>query len=740
MAGETPEALVLTDLWNVTGDDLSTITKGLDDRGRPAVHFSLKGQGARKFQQLTSQNKPNPATPDKYRNLGIILDKKLESAPRIESTISERGMISGGAMSDKEVEQTIEVLKAGSLPAALNKTPISEEIISPTLGKKTVDQGTVAIIGSFLAVMLFMLIYYRFAGVVACIALVFNLLLVLSIMVAVKAAFTLPGLAGLVLTIGMAVDANVLIYERIREELRSGAALRMAIRNGFSRAMTAIIDSNVTTIITGIVLFYLGTDQVKGFAVTLIFGLLTSMYTAIFVSRVIFDVAERRGWITKLSMMKLLSAPNIDFLGARWPAIIASLVLIGVGMVAVYSRGTQLLNIDFTGGSSVTFTLKQADKMTTAQVDSVLRDSELDAKNLLVVERGETQTRFTIDTSEQDVDVVKKLIEQKLGDKLLRYSLQFDDVTPIKEGDLAGTQAKLTVNAGADFGDDEGVSHDALRESLRAILNQPGKPNTQVILENPRFQPGSNARYKDWTVRLVGLDETAARDALQKLQVDLQSKPVFPLASTITGRVSQTMQTNALIAVAVSLVSVVIYLWLRFQKVSYGLAAAIAVAHDVLVTIGLMALSYYIVSAIPAVARFLKIDAFQIDLTIVAALLTIIGYSLNDTIVTFDRLREIKGKSPRVTPQMVNASVNQCLSRTILTALTVFLVVVILYLFGGEGIHAFAYAFLVGVIAGTYSTVYIAAPVLLWLTGSSAAPATPTTADVGRSRRLEPAR
>jgi SecD/SecF fusion protein len=742
LAGQSPEALLLMDPWNVTGDDLATISKGLDDRGRPAVHFSLRGQGARKFQQLTSQNKPNPATPDKYRNLGIILDKRLESAPRIESTISERGMISGGAMTDKEVEQTIEVLKAGSLPAALNKTPISEEIISPTLGKKTVDQGTVAIMVSFVAVMLFMLIYYRFAGVVACIALVFNLLLVLAIMVAVKAAFTLPGLAGLVLTIGMAVDANVLIYERIREELRSGAALRMAIRNGFSRAMTAIIDSNVTTIITGIVLFYLGTDQVKGFAVTLIFGLMTSMFTAIFVSRVIFDVAERRGWIKNLNMMKLMSSPNVDFLGARWPAIIASLVLIGVGMVAVYTRGTQLLNIDFTGGSSVTFSLKSADQTTIAQVDSVLRDSELADKNLLVVGRGESelQTRFTIDTSEQDVDKVKQIIDQKFGDKLLHYSLQFSDVAPVKEGDLAGTEAKLKVNAGDEFAGDEGVSHDSLRDNLQSILAETGHTNTQVILENPNFKPGSSARYQDWTVRLVGVDEPAARDVLQKLQDKLQREPVFPLASTITGRVSNTMQTNALIAVAVSLVSVVIYLWLRFQKVSYGLAAAIAVAHDVLVTIGMMALSYYIVSAIPSVARFLKIDAFQIDLTIVAALLTIIGYSLNDTIVTFDRLREIKGKSPRLTPQMVNASVNQCLSRTILTALTVFLVVVILYLFGGEGIHSFAYAFLVGVIAGTYSTVYIAAPVLLWLTGSFAAPATPTTAEIGRNRRLEPAR
>ena len=192
---------------------------------------------------------------------------------------------------------------------------------------------------------------------------------------------------------------------------------------------------------------------------------------------------------------------------------------------------------------------------------------------------------------------------------------------------------------------------------------------------------------------------------------------MFPMANTIGGRVSSDMKTRALYAIIVSLLGVIAYLWLRFQKASYGLAAATAVAHDVLITIGVMGLSAYVVNAVPALARTLQLDAFQINLTIVAALLTIIGYSLNDTIVTFDRLREIKGKSPYLTAEMVNAAVNQCLSRTILTALTVFLTVVILYFFGGEGIHSFAFAFLVGVIAGTYSTVYIAAPVLLWLSG-----------------------
>jgi SecD/SecF fusion protein len=202
----------------------------------------------------------------------------------------------------------------------------------------------------------------------------------------------------------------------------------------------------------------------------------------------------------------------------------------------------------------------------------------------------------------------------------------------------------------------------------------------------------------------------------------MRSTPLFPLASKIGGRVSGNMQSRALAAIAVSLVAMIVYLWLRFAKPSYGIAAGVALIHDVLITVGMLALSAYIVTAMPTIAQFLRIEAFQINLTIVAALLTIIGFSVNDTIVTFDRLREIKGKSPTISAKMVNDAVNQTLSRTILTVFTVFIVVVILYFFGGEGVHSFAFAFLVGIVTGTYSSVYIASPVVLWLSGVSAAP------------------
>jgi SecD/SecF fusion protein len=493
----------------------------------------------------------------------------------------------------------------------------------------------------------------------------------------------------------------------------------MAIRNGFSRAMVAIIDTHLTTIISGIVLFYVGTDQVKGFAVTLILGLLVNLFTAFFCTRVMFDVAERRGFITQLKMMHLFSKPNLDFLSIRWVALGASWVLIAIGMIAVYFRGSSLLDIDFTGGSSVSFTLNEPIDLT--NVRNALAKTELGDKNLLVVERGITNTEYTIDTSEQSVEQVKKVISDEFGNKLKKYTFEYTDIKPIKDGDFTGIEAVLHINAGSNA-KESGVAHDALRDQIAQQLVKTGHTGIQPILSNNEYRRGSNARFNDWTVRIAGIEEPAARSIFDSLKTTMSNTPIFPLASKIGGRVSGDMQIKALEAILISLVAMVIYLWFRFSKPAYGIAAGVALVHDVLITIGALAISAYIVQAVPGLALALRIDAFQINLTIVAALLTIIGFSVNDTIVTFDRLREIKGKSPNITAKMVNDAVNQTLSRTILTVFTVFIVVVILYFFGGEGIHSFAFAFLVGIVTGTYSSVYVASPVVLWLSGVSAAP------------------
>jgi SecD/SecF fusion protein len=537
----------------------------------------------------------------------------------------------------------------------------------------------------------------------------------------------------------MSVDANVLIYERIREELERGAALRMAIRNGFSKALSAILDSNLTTIISGIVLFYIGTDQVKGFAVTLVLGILTSMFSAIFFARLVFDVAERQGWIKNLRMMRLFAKPNIDFLKWRWVMMATSWVLIGIGLLAAYTRGAQLFDIDFTGGSSVTFTLNDKDQTSLGAVRDALEKTDLANKNLLVVERGEGGTSFTVDTSEQSVDTVKEVIDKVFGEKLKKYSLEFSDLKAVTDAEFTGTEATLRVNAGENYQGEEGMSHDALRDQITLALGQLGHPGARVTLSNPGFRPGSAVRFSEWTAQIAGLNEAETKAVLENVQTTLHGKPLFPLANTIGSRVSSNMKFSAILATVVSLVAMVIYLWLRFQKPAYGIAAGVALLHDVLVTISMIALSYYIVEAVPALAQALKIESFQINLTIVAALLTIIGFSVNDTIVTFDRLREIKGKTPQLTANMVNESVNQTLSRTLLTVTTVFIVVIVLYVYGGAGLHSFAFAFLVGILVGTYSSVYIAAPVLLWLSGVSAA-TEPEAPAASTPRGMQPAR
>ncbi len=723
VAGSRKEILVLLDRWNVTGEYISNTSKSYGELGEPIVLFNFNSMGAGRFGKFTGENLPNAATPNVKRQLGILLDKRLISAPNLNSRISGSGQIEVGG-DEKEVDYIVSILNAGSLPAALNKTPISEEQVSPTLGAETIEKGRYAITVSLIGVLVFMLLYYRFSGMVACFALAGTLLLVLASMVIIQAAFTLPGLAGLVLTVGMAVDANVLIFERIREEMKKGAGLRMAIRNGFDKATTTIVDANVTTLIAAVVLYSVGTGPIKGFGVTLFLGIVMSMFTAIFCSRTIFDIAERRRWIKKLSFGSILGETNIDFLSKRGLAMVFSLILIGAGLFGVVSRGTNLLNIDFTGGSSVTMVLDEGAAMPYDEVRSALVDAQVDEEttlgdsNLTVVERGETNTRYTINSNVDNVEQVESLLSETFAGKMKTYEVDLGNAEAYEETQgSTGTLLPLAFNQGDGFGENDGVAQEALLERLKRIMTEQGHVGVLPQLENPDYTPGSSQRFKDWTLR-VGLDEAATVAVAEKLSEELSGEPLFPLASKIGGRVAGDMQVKAISAILLSLLGIVAYLWFRFQNLSYGLAAVVALVHDVLVTLGAIALSAYIVSAIPPLATALQIDAFQISLPILAAFITIIGYSLNDTIVVFDRIREVRGKSPRLTADTINRSVNQTLSRTLLTSLTTLIVVVILYFFGGAGIHAFAFALVVGVIVGTYSSIFVASPALLAMAGT----------------------
>jgi SecD/SecF fusion protein len=705
------EVLVVLDRFNVTGGYLSRAASSYDNNLQPCVNFSFNSSGAALFGTLTGQNLPDPANRLTSR-LGILLDDTLLSAPTIRSAISGDGQITG-SFKQADVDFLVGVLNAGSLPAALQSEPISEQKISPQLGADTIRSGARAMLLATIVVLTFMLAYYRFSGFVADLAVLLNIVLVLALMISIKAAFTLAGLAGLVLSVGMAVDANVLIYERMREEMDRGAGVRTAIRNGFQRAFSTIVDSNLTTLITGIVLFAIGTDQLKGFAVTLVLGLSLNLFTAVFCSRVVFDLAERNRWITTLSMARLFGQPNFQFVKWMTPAIVGSTLFILLGLAAAQQRGQGLFDIDFTGGTSVQVAFKPDQTLDIAEVRtavSALPDAAVSAVSSADVAPG---LRYKIDTSLQDDEAVEKALRDAFPGRLQTYSMGFGEVSssakPEKpaDGDAAKAAGGLTTAAVLDF--PEKINLLTLRSTIQTAFEAAGHAESPFELEaegmTSRLKP-----YRTWALS-TALDPEATRAVLQRVANKLNDTPVYLSANEIGGKVAGNTKVTAVYALLASLLMIVLYVWLRFQNVAFGLAAVVALAHDVLVTVACLALSKF-------VAPFMGwalVDDFKISLDVVAALLTIVGFSINDTIVIFDRLRELRGKARYVTAAMIDKAVNQTLSRTILTSGTAFLATLILYMFGGQGIHAFAFAMLVGIITGSYSTIYIASPIVLWL-------------------------
>jgi len=908
-AGNKPEVLMYIDDFNVKGSHLKSAREGYDSNGSLCIHFNMKGVGASYMRGLTKTYLSQPDQQLFYK-LGIVMDGELLSAPRIMGVISDSGQITGNFTAE-EVQFITGLLKAGQLPAALHEEPISQNEISSLLGADTIRKGAIAISISLCAVLVFMLFYYRFAGIVACFALLVNLVLITALMIAVRATFTLPGFAGLVLTVGMSVDANVLIFERIREELSRGSVLRMALRNGFARATTTIVDANLTTLITAIVLYAIGTDQIRGFAVTLILGILMSMYTAIFCSRIIFDIAERRRKISSLSMMSIIGATNIDFLGKRSIAAIASVVLITIGLVAGFVRGKDVLDIDFNGGTSVQVLFQEKTDIETVRTRATEAFPDYTVTvNEINIEEHPNRV-FTIVTSIADsVETVQETVKEKFvdgdgtplltmlhleyaeveeiesavedetpagadtssdgpdassdgddttddgeeddaaepdsGDGAARTDLPDDtvlalatdspflDVTEdpapaedseatddaatdesstdeeppaesadedVSEADAetaaedatddpaddAATEEPADDTAAAEPADDTATEEpadepsddtateepaddtstddptDADRDTefqlptdtptetpddtlvgsrfksrttlkfsaaeqphlinnqslIERVIETPtavklGLTKDDVMFDNEEWDKNSGHGFSEWEM-LVAASPEETKQILEEMRKAFEVEPVWLSSNMIGKQVAGEMQGRAIGALVVSLLFIVGYIWIRFQRIVFGLAAVVALVHDVLITFGAIAVSAWLAGAF----GFLMIDDFKISLAVVAAFLTIIGYSLNDTIVVFDRIREVRGRSPDLTAGMINKSINQTLSRTLLTSATTLLVVLILFILGGEGIHTFAYCLVVGVLVGTYSSIFVASPALLWMTERS---------------------
>ena len=398
-----PEALVLITNDDTSGGDLAGARVGQNPRdGSPAVDFSFNAHGSQLFGDLTGNHLKDPSSNIEYQ-LGIVLDNVMMSAATIQSQITSNGQITG-QFTEEKVGFLVDILNAGSLPAALAKVPVAEYSASAQLGNDTIRAGAYSMIVATVVILIFMQFYYRFAGLIANLAVLMNLVLILALMILIRASLTLAGLAGLVLSVGMAVDANVLIYERMREEQERGAALRMAIRNGFGRAMATIIDSHCTTLITGIVLFIIGTDQLRGFATTLILGLLLNLFTAVYCSRVVFDIAERHRWLTKLNMRHIFGKTNFDFVKWMPTWMTLSVLLIVVGMVAAVAREMHWLNsagmfgIDFTGGTAVQVVFDKPTEIAIVR-EKVKELPDVSVSGVASTESEQANTRFNIDTS-----------------------------------------------------------------------------------------------------------------------------------------------------------------------------------------------------------------------------------------------------------------------------------------------------------------------------------------------------
>lgn len=722
----------------VSGDNLEPASIRPEfENGGWVVHFNIKSDAQDRFFELTKEVK---------KQMAILFDGKVISAPQLQARLSNGGIITMGSNEENKnrCNELSRILQAGSLPAALRPEPASEMTMGPGLGEDTIRKGTWAVAGAFLAVVIFMLWYYRFAGLVAVIALFVNLLLTIAFLVFANAAITLPGLAGLVLMLGMAVDANVLIYERLREERERGANLALAIRNAYDRAFPTIIDTHLTSIFTAVVLYVVGTDQLKGFGVSLTMGLVISLFTSLYMTRLIFDIALSRNWIKSLSMSKLFSKPNIDFMRVRYYWFTATIILSILGLGLFLMRGEEGLNIDFTGGTAYTFQFKQPkttsevrtavltkhnkDQLPEPAVDALYRDATVGA--------GATN-EFTIRTTNKDPIAVRKTIEELFKNDLLYVEAKATPIAtiPPDKQDKNKLDKSFTINF---------VNKQPPAEEVAKFVSQwftknvPGsnKESYEVKGNKPGARAGS---FETVSVafKLSPEQQALANDLVQYV-VQQFSLPVSDRLENFDSQLASETQGKAITAILLSWLAIVGYLWFRFGNWTFGVAAVLCLVHDLMFTVGLIAACHYIVALF---GNVLLLEDFKLDLPAVAALLTLVGYSVNDTIVVFDRIRETRGKHPELTPAMINESVNGTLSRTILTSLVTWLVVVVLYIFGGEGVKLFAFVMVVGVIIGTYSSIFVASPLLLLLgEGQLKKTATPAKGSGGTGKKqLQPA-
>jgi protein-export membrane protein SecD/preprotein translocase SecF subunit len=632
------------------------------------VSMSFDSQGTQKFGELTTNHVGEL--------LAILLDGKIQSAPRINEPIRGGNAQISGDFTFEEAQYLANILKAGAFPVGVK---IAEErTVGPTLGQEAIDDGVRAAVIGMGVVLIFMLIYYRFSGIVAIIALAFNMLIILGALAGFGAALTLPGLAGLVLTIGMAVDANVLIFERIREELRTGKTVWSAIETGYQKAFWTILDANVTTLAVAAVLYHFGTGPIKGFAITLGIGIFASMFTAIVVTREIYGWVLGGRNVERLSIgREVIRNTTISFLSRSRMGFTVSAILIIIGIVSLVLHNGPNFGIDFRGGVK-----------TYAKFNRAVTQPELSAK---LTELGYERSTIQVDASKQEASI-------DIG-----YSREFES-------------QRVVVPLTADPGD--ATAQGIQVSAMQRVRFQPGDA-IQLIEGDHRLRNEIREVIEgEDTVTFMLADEIGA-DLTQAAQIQVQASvgqiltgallqgdgdwkamPRAVSVSEVGPSVGKDLKWAALWSVIWSIVILLFYISWRFEF-RFAIGAIAALIHDVLITLGVF-----------------SVLVKEINLPTVAAFLTIIGYSLNDTIVVFDRIREnstlLKGTD---FAEVINRSINQSLSRTVVTSLTTLFVVLVIFLqtAAGQEINTFALALIVGVIVGTYSSVFIASPIIhLW--------------------------
>ena len=596
------------------------------------VSMTMTPTGAKTWARMTADNIGE--------FIAIVLDGYVYSAPRVNSEIPNGRSSISGQFTIQEAKDLANVLKSGKLPAPARIT--QEAVVGPSLGQESINSSMISFVIAFCCVLIYMMLFYNKAGMVASIALVANLFFLFGVLASFGAVLTLPGIAGIVLTMGMAVDANVLIYERVKEELRGGKGLSLAVNEGYKNAMSAIIDSNVTTIITGIVLFVFGNGPVQGFATTLIIGILTSLFTSLFITRLIFTGMLSRGKNIRFSNKwseNFLQNVHVNFLGIRKWAYGVSLLLIVIAAVSLMTRGLNY-GVEFSGGR--TFVIR---------FDQVISDNDV---------------RYALDQTFMSDDVEGDAAYKSFEVK------QF--------GSEAQMQKRITTQYKYD--DD---SQDA-NTTVERLMYEALAPLFATPLTFEEFHSTATNPYGIISADMVGPS----------------------VASDIT--------RNSFIAVFIGLFAIGIYIIIRFRRWQWGAGSVIALAHDAFLTIGVFSLFYGILPF-----------SMEVNQSFIAAILTIIGYSINDKVVVFDRIREYMGLYPKRSMfDNINNAINHTLSRTINTSATTFVVLLAIFLFGGVVIRGFVFALMFGVVIGTLSSIFLATPVSYDLMSRKAkAPAAP---------------